>query len=313
MFFEGFTKTGELSEKPWRVDAVVRLFASVIICVFAGGVVALAAGYFLNPANTKLVYFGFASASSLGCFVGALIVLGRPWPFENFLRDLVLTLALSYAGVLLTLWATSLRGDNAELKNTTLRTVLGILSLQGASFFLVCRFVREHGIGLAEAFGFNRRWKQSIVLGAMVTAIMVLVTSVMLQVIMRFLDFFHIEVQDQLPVQMVKQAHGRLDWWLLGIATIVIVPMSEELLFRGVLYPAIKRGGYPQLALWGSAFAFALIHWDVPRFLPLMALALALVWLYEYTGNLLSCITAHALFNAVGFVVVYYQNKLPPL
>ena len=79
-------------------------------------------------------------------------------------------------------------------------------------------------------------------------------------------------------------------------------------MFRGVLYPAIKQLGYPRTALWGTAALFAAIHGNLPIFLPLMALGLALALLYEVTNNLLASITAHGLFNAVN-VVLYYLNE----
>jgi membrane protease YdiL (CAAX protease family) len=83
-------------------------------------------------------------------------------------------------------------------------------------------------------------------------------------------------------------------------------------LFRGVLYPAVKRITNPQVALWGTALLFGAIHANLATFLPLTFLAVILVCLYEYTGNLLACITTHSLFNAANFLAVYLvQNKLP--
>ena len=95
----------------------------------------------------------------------------------------------------------------------------------------------------------------------------------------------------------------------LGIGSILVAPLGEEILFRGILYPAIKRTGHKQIALWSTALLFGLIHANLASFVPLTLLAVVLVWLYEYTGNLLACFAVHSLFNAVNFVALYLQQK----
>jgi membrane protease YdiL (CAAX protease family) len=82
------------------------------------------------------------------------------------------------------------------------------------------------------------------------------------------------------------------------------------MLFRGILYPAIKQAGYPKLALWISSVAFAALHNHAPSFLSLLLLALLLTWLYEHTQNLLAPIIAHACFNAFNFVSGIYGEQL---
>jgi membrane protease YdiL (CAAX protease family) len=108
-----------------------------------------------------------------------------------------------------------------------------------------------------------------------------------------------------------KEWNGRL---LLGIITIALAPAAEELLFRGILYPFIKRR-WPRMALWGTALLFGAFHMYLPGFVPLALLALILTWLYEKTDNLLAPIAAHSLFNTVNFALLYltpHLNGLPP-
>jgi hypothetical protein len=78
-----------------------------------------------------------------------------------------------------------------------------------------------------------------------------------------------------------------------------------------MLFPFIKQLGWPKLAWFGTSFLFALIHLNVPTFVPLFVFALALTWLYERTDNLLAPITAHALFNATNLVMLLYQLQHP--
>ena len=68
-------------------------------------------------------------------------------------------------GTLLTLLV---RGANAAKTDLSLgRMLVGVLSFQGAALVLVWRFVREHDLGWAEAFGFRNRPSAAVLLGAL--------------------------------------------------------------------------------------------------------------------------------------------------
>ena len=90
----------------------------------------------------------------------------------------------------------------------------------------------------------------------------------------------------------------------LGIFAVVLAPVAEEFIFRGVLFPFVKQLGWPKLAWFGVSLLFALVHGSVTIFIPLFVLALALTWLYEKTGNLLAPIVVHGLFNAENLVLL---------
>ena len=113
--------------------------------------------------------------------------------------------------------------------------------------------------------------------------------------------------ENQAAVKLLTDAKSVWTIVYLGVFAIVIAPVAEEFIFRGMLFPFVKQLGFPKLAWFGVSALFALIHLNVPTFVPLFALALALTWLYERTDNLLAPITAHALFNAANFVVLLWQ------
>jgi membrane protease YdiL (CAAX protease family) len=96
---------------------------------------------------------------------------------------------------------------------------------------------------------------------------------------------------------------------LIAAVAIVVAPLAEELLFRGFLYPALrKRLGAP-LAVCVSAGLFALMHppVDMPAILVLgCALALA----YERAGSLYASIAAHALNNAWGIAMLAAERHV---
>jgi membrane protease YdiL (CAAX protease family) len=126
---------------------------------------------------------------------------------------------------------------------------------------------------------------------------------------MTHLPFFKMQPEEQLPVRVLRASMSWPGRITLGAAAILLAPLAEEILFRGILYPAIKQAGYPHLALWGTVLLFAAVHMNAVTFLPLAVLALLLTALYERTNNLLAPIFAHALFNALNFVTLFLVEQ----
>ena len=124
------------------------------------------------------------------------------------------------------------------------------------------------------------------------------------------MSWFHIAPQEQSVVHTLRTTASWTYRVCLGVTTILLVPLAEELLFRGVIYPTVKQSGYPRLALWGTSLVFGAIHLDLAILVPLTFLAVALTLLYERTNNLLAPITVHSLFNAANFGLLYQQEKI---
>jgi membrane protease YdiL (CAAX protease family) len=95
----------------------------------------------------------------------------------------------------------------------------------------------------------------------------------------------------------------------LAIFAVVIAPVAEEFIFRGILFPFIRQLGHKKSAWLGVSFLFALIHHNLATFAPLFALALALTWLYQKTDCLLAPIVAHSLFNTANLLLLFYAPK----
>jgi membrane protease YdiL (CAAX protease family) len=87
-----------------------------------------------------------------------------------------------------------------------------------------------------------------------------------------------------------------------ALTAIVLAPLFEETLFRGVLLPVLGRelGGGRAVVL--SAAVFALAHLSLGELVPLFVLALGLGWLRWQSGRLLPCVLMHALWNGLTFL-----------
>jgi hypothetical protein len=86
--------------------------------------------------------------------------------------------------------------------------------------------------------------------------------------------------------------------------TVVTVnaPISEELVFRGLLYRFLHDRGSARFALIVSSLLFALLHASLQSFLPLLFIGLLLAKIYEDTHDIRTPIVFHLFFNLFSFL-----------
>ena len=100
-------------------------------------------------------------------------------------------------------------------------------------------------------------------------------------------------------------AAGNALFLLTLVKSALLVPICEELFFRGYLYGALRRFGVWRAALV-TALVFALAHGLSPSaFVPRVLLALLLSMMLEKTGTLLAPILVHGCYNAALIVIAY--------
>jgi membrane protease YdiL (CAAX protease family) len=278
------------------------MFGGVLVCVFFGSVVALALRYPAENMHQPLA-FGFVVIAAGGSLLAALWMIASPWPPGRLKYRAFVFVSMVYAGILLSSVAQKLAGT-PPTGTEVMQLAITALSFQGAVLILVGRLVHEHGLGWSQAFGFARRWPRAALVGFM-SAFSVLPAAWMLQVgstrLMTWLDW---NPQIQQAVSIFSLTSTLSDRVLLGLVALLLAPIAEELLFRGIMYPALKGFGLPRFAFWSTAIVFALIHFNVATFVPLLFFACVLNWLYEWTGNLLACMVAHTTFNAINLVLL---------
>jgi membrane protease YdiL (CAAX protease family) len=121
------------------------------------------------------------------------------------------------------------------------------------------------------------------------------------------MTWLELDPEQQMAVQILQETKRWDELLVFGTTAIVLAPVVEEILFRGILYRFIKQRAPASFALWMSSLLFATIHANAVTFIPLTFFAITLVWTYEKTRTLLAPILAHALFNAVNFVMLIFS------
>jgi uncharacterized protein len=88
----------------------------------------------------------------------------------------------------------------------------------------------------------------------------------------------------------------------------LVLPLFEELLFRGFLQPLLVQNLHDRAGLVLTALCFALLH-GVEAGVPIFGFALILGGLMLRTQRLAACWSVHALHNALVFAIVFWYPQ----
>ncbi len=103
-------------------------------------------------------------------------------------------------------------------------------------------------------------------------------------------------------LELVLGSNEFIPLFLLFITTVVLAPLFEELVFRGILLPVLvsKVGKISGVLL--SALIFALAHLSVGELPPLFVLGIGLGLMRLSSGRLFPCALMHSFWNGVTFI-----------
>jgi membrane protease YdiL (CAAX protease family) len=190
-------------------------------------------------------------------------------------------------------------------------TLLGTLGIEGPAWIFIFIFLRLHQVNWRDAFGLrNPDLKKSLLLAVGVLALALPLVWLLQNFSAAALEKLGWPVENQRAVELMLLAKSFWFHAYLGFFAVVIAPVAEEFVFRGMLYPFVKQRGSPRAAWFGVSAIFAGIHFDAGTFLPLFALALVLTWLYEKTNCLAASVAAHSLFNATNLVALHFLPQI---
>ncbi len=98
---------------------------------------------------------------------------------------------------------------------------------------------------------------------------------------------------------------------LISFVMLILMPVGEEILFRGIAYISLAGRFGQTKGILLSALLFAVLHGYIRAFVPLVfggipifIMGLALAWLYIRTKSLIPCIITHSLVNLI-LILIY--------
>ena len=164
---------------------------------------------------------------------------------------------------------------------------------------------RYSGLALKKIFPF--KWFNILIILAMILTF-------------ESLQYFLTEINTQLekvlpPPQWFLELFSRLFESDLGLwggifRVVILAPVVEELIFRGVIMSGFMRNYKASHAIFYSALLFALFHLNPWQFPATLLLGMILGWVRIRTGSILACISGHAIHNGLVFLTVKYYLQI---
>lgn len=119
------------------------------------------------------------------------------------------------------------------------------------------------------------------------------------------IERLHPNVSQQSVETVLRNAGSPGQFILLLTVVALLAPLTEELFYRGMVYPVFRA--YIGRA-WGMAAAgsiFGLVHMDLWRAVPLAVGGVFLCYVYEKTGSILVSTLTHGIWNGMLALLIY--------
>jgi len=171
--------------------------------------------------------------------------------------------------------------------------------------------LRRRGVPLRPVIGARRPLGRLVAIGAGVGVVTLIASTLVVGILVG------ISGSDATPDQVLTGdiAETPLQLLLAILAAVVMAPVAEELLFRGLLHRGlrVRLTIVPATAI--SSVLFAVIHVEVVLSQPLALVGLTLAGAvmalaYERTGSLVVPVVIHAVYNALTLVAVVAVSRL---
>ncbi|MDP4183796.1 MAG: type II CAAX endopeptidase family protein [Bacteroidota bacterium] len=131
-----------------------------------------------------------------------------------------------------------------------------------------------------------------------------------------YIDIVNIALSKVLPApgwfweMFGKAVDPKGNIWTSLLKVVIIAPIVEESIFRGIIMHGFMRNYSNVKAIVISALMFALFHLNPWQFPSTFVLGLFLGWLMVATRSLLVCILGHAINNFIVLMSIVYMDKL---
>ncbi len=107
-------------------------------------------------------------------------------------------------------------------------------------------------------------------------------------------------------MQLFNEAFGGEVSFIGAIIRVIIVaPITEEILFRGIMLKGLLKRYSAATSILVTSFLFALIHFNIYQFVGAFIAGILLGWLFTKTKSLTLCIIGHAAYNSIGYIIGY--------
>lgn len=232
--------------------------------------------------------------------------LGPPLNGRDVIRTLLIAFG-AYFAIMLTL--ATLVDESSSATERLNATIAGYAAWTLASLGAIwIVFVRRRGMTLAD-LGYvapEPRWALIGVLGGFLALPVAFMLLLLLQPMLG---------AERGPD--VRQALGGDDFTVVHAATLllyvgILVPITEELLFRGLIFRWLRGRLDFAAAAVVSSVVFGLAHQRPVQVVVTTVLGFALAWLYERSRSLVPAILLHQTYNTINLMLTFSVVWIAP-
>lgn len=183
--------------------------------------------------------------------------------------------------------------------------LLRVIVCLGALIFVLWYGIEKSKLGLKQLFSL-RAIRVSLLLPFMMTLIgLRIVSSEITSLVVAFIPGG--EAAAQSIVDFVQK-----DTYAFIVLAIIIGPLIEELMFRGLMLRGFLQQYTIKKAIIVSALLFAFYHGNAFQFIPALSAGLVFAWWFVKTRSLVSCFFGHVFNNALIVFVVSFVGAYFP-
>lgn len=151
---------------------------------------------------------------------------------------------------------------------------------------------------------YSFRIERKPALSIIAVIILAYATSALFNVLLGLIPWQDIFTQDVTPSEEVFYG---IPLWARMICYEMVAPISEELLFRQVIYKRIRTIGPLWLAVGISALLFGIYHGNPVQGLYAVIMGIFLALVYEWTGSLVAPIVFHMIANHLSDIAYEFE------
>lgn len=165
---------------------------------------------------------------------------------------------------------------------------------------------RRSGVGFREPYPLSPVSVRVLAL----TAVLILGTVILLSEVDNLTRSFF--PPPQALIEAFESIMNAADYPLSSVFLLVVVaPVTEEVLFRGLILRGFLANYSKRHAILLSALLFAVIHTNPWQFISAFVAGVLLAWLLIETGSLLPCLFAHAVANGTAWLAGMATVEIP--
>jgi membrane protease YdiL (CAAX protease family) len=204
-------------------------------------------------------------------------------------------------------WSTA--RSNNWLTNTISIQFFYVLLAEALTVYFVYLYIKRYKGGLQEIGLSKPKWIDPVI-GLMAFPAYLLIYFVAVGVATHLFPSLNVNEKQQLGFNNV---HGALELTMTFISLVVLPPIAEEIVFRGVIFSSLKKKAPIWLAAVITSALFAAGHLPEggsagPLYIAALdtfCLSLVLVYIRQKTGRLYAGMTLHALKNTIAFIALF--------